>query len=122
MSLDDDDLTLLLIAQNIRFRVAARLPTKNQTGYQIRPECDLFGRKAIPVHVQDFLTNNGLPAQNRYTRDEHLNRLLRLIKPFVHFTKEPKGYLAASRHLGCLPTIRKHGDVIDALGVLDNAV
>lgn len=118
--MEEEDITLLLLAQNARFRVASRLTTKNQTGYQIRPECDLFGRKPIPTHVIDFLASNGLPAQNRYTKVEHLNRLLRLCKPFVHFTKEPEGYLAVSRYLGCLPTLRTHGDVIQTLEVLEN--
>ena len=120
MTLTQDDLTLLLIAQNARFRIATRLTMKNQTGYQIRPECDLFGRRNLPTHVTDFLLRQGLPAQHRYTQTEHLTRLLRLLKPFVHFTKEPKGYSAVSAHLGSLPALRKHEDVIEALGVLDD--
>jgi hypothetical protein len=122
MTLTQDDLTLLLIAQNARMRIASRLTTKHKTGYQIRPECDLFGRGVIPIHVITFLAENGLPAQNRYTKSEHLNRLLRLLKPFAHFTKQPEGYLAVGYHLGSLPPLKEHDDVEKVLGVLNDVV
>ena len=120
MTLSQDDLTLLLIAQNARFRVASRLTTKNQTGYQIRPECDLFGKKSLPVHVITFLSEHGLPAQNRYTKPEHLSRLLRLIKQHQHFTKDSEGYCAVAMHISSLPTLKTMGDVMQALEVLEN--
>tara|TARA_R110000824_G_scaffold106908_5_gene252696 strand:+ start:651 stop:1016 length:366 start_codon:yes stop_codon:yes gene_type:complete len=118
--MDKDDLTLLLIAQNTRMRIACRLTTKNQTGYQIRAECDLFGRKAIPNNVRQFLTKQGLPTQNRYTKVEHLTRLLRLLKPYEEFTKDPQGLRAVSSHVGRLVMLRSHEDMIDILEVLDN--
>ena len=118
--MEKDDLTLLLIAQNTRMRIACRLTTKNQTGYQIRAECDLFGRKAIPNDVRQFLTKHGLPTQNRYTTPEHLTRLLRLLTPYAEFTKEPQGLRAVSSLVGSLVTLRKHEDVISILEVLDN--
>ncbi len=120
MTLEQDDITLLLIAHNARFRIASRLTTKNQTGYQIRAECDLFGRKTIPAPVSAFLIKNGLPVQQRYTKPAHLTRLMRLIKPFVHFTKDPEGFLAVLHHVGSLPEVSTHEGVLQVLEVLDN--
>ena len=122
MPLDEDDLTLLLIAQHARMRIVARLTTNHQTGYQIRPECNLFWRERIPDHVIDFLIQQGLPAQNRYTQTPHLNRLLRLLTQHQHFTKDPEGFAAVADHIGSLPRLKKHDDVEIVLGVLDNVV
>tara|TARA_R110001632_G_scaffold29027_1_gene77195 strand:+ start:402 stop:773 length:372 start_codon:yes stop_codon:yes gene_type:complete len=120
MKLETDDIALLLLAQNARFRIASRLTTKNQTGYQIRPECDIFGRKTIPASVSVFLTKHGLPAQQRYTKAEHLSRLMRLITPFKDFTKEPEGFLAVLHHVGSLPNASTHDEVLHILEVLEN--
>ena len=120
--MEKDDLTLLLIAQHTRMRIAARLTTKHQTGYHIRPECDLFGREAIPEHVVEFLTRQGLPAQNRYTQPSHLNRLLRLLKHHRHFTKDWEGFSDVSNHLGSLTVLKEHDDVEKILEELEDVV
>ena len=120
--MEKDDLTLLLIAQNARMRIASRLTTKHKTGYQIRPECDLFGRGAIPANVKDFLARQGLPAQNRYTQIPHLNRLLRLLDPYVEFTKDPEGLRTVAKQIGSLPSLENHEDVEKILEVLENAI
>jgi len=118
--MEDEDILLLLVAHNARFRISSRLTTKNQTGYDIRPECDLFGRKTIPAEVSIFLRENGLPVQNRYTKAHHLTRLMRLLKPYRLFTKEPKGFLTVLRHVGCLPEAKTHEDIENVLEVLEN--
>ena len=118
--LEQEELLLLLIANNTRFRISSRLTTKNQTGYEIRPECDLFGRKTIPVEVSVLLRESGLPVQNRYTKPHHLTRLMRLLKPYRLFTKEPEGFLTVLRHVGSLPEAKTHEDILDILEVLDN--
>ncbi len=120
--MEKDDITLLLIAHNARFRIASRLTTKHKTGYQIRPECDLFGRKKIPEDAVEFLARQGLPAQNRYTQIPHLNRLLRLLKPFLYFTKDPQGLRTVTKHIGSLPTLNNHEDVGKILEVLEDAI
>ena len=120
--MEKDDLTLLLIAQNARMRIAARLTTKHKTGYQIRPECDLFGRKKIPEDAVEFLARQGLPAQNRYTQKPHLNRLLRLLKPYQHFTKDPQGLNDVANHIGSLRSVKNHEDVKKVLEELDAVV
>jgi len=117
--LEEEDITILLVAHNIRFRIASRLTTKNQTGYDIRPECDLFGRRTIPAQVSAFLIENGLPVQQRYTKAHHLTRLLRLMKPFIHFTKDPEGFLAVSAHVGSLPEATTHAGVLEILDKLE---
>ena len=104
--LSEQDILLLLIAKNARFRISSRLTTKNQTGYDIRPECDL--------------RENGLPAQNRYTKAHHLTRLLRLLKPYRLFTKEPEGFLTVLHHVGSLPEATTHEDIENILEVLEN--
>jgi hypothetical protein len=118
--LSEQDILLLLVAKNARFRIGSRLTTKNQTGYDIRPECDLFGRKTIPAEVSIFLRENGLPAQNRYTKPHHLTRLMRLLKPYRLFTKEPEGFLTVLRHVGSLPEATTHEDIENILEVLEN--
>ncbi len=120
--MEKDDITLLLIAHNARFRIASRLTTKHKTGYQIRPECDLFGRGAIPDDAKEFLSRQGLPSQNRYTQIPHLNRLLRLLTPYVDFTKEPEGLRTVTKHIGSLPTLNNHEDVGKILEVLEDAI
>jgi len=120
--MEKDDLTLLLIAQNARMRIATRLTTKHKTGYQIRPECDLFGRKKIPEDVVEFLARQGLPAQKRYTQIFHLNRLLRLLKPYQNFTKEPQGLNDVANHIGSLRSVKSHEDVKKVLEELDGIV
>ena len=90
--IDPDILVLILIAQNTRVRVASRLTTSLQTGYQIRCEVDMFGRKPIPHAATQFLADQGLPTQNRYTQKHHINRILRLLKPFTDYTKDPQGF------------------------------
>lgn len=120
--MNEDDITLLLIAQNARMRVASRLTTKHKTGYQIRCECDLFGRGTIPSKASAFLARQGLPTQNRYTQKPHLNRLLRLLKPFEDFTKDPEGFRTVEYHIGSLPVLKEHGDVEKILEVLENGI
>lgn len=120
--MESDDITLLLIAQNARMRVVARLTTKHKTGYQIRCECDLFGRGNIPAKASIFLSRQGLPSQNRYTQKPHLNRLLRLLKPFEDFTKDPEGFRTVEHHIGILPTLNEHNDVEKVLEVLENGI
>ena len=120
--MEKDDLTLLLIAQNSRMRIASRLTTKHKTGYQIRPECDLFGRGAIPSNVKEFLSRQGLPSQNRYTQKPHLNRLLRLLTPYVEFTKDPVGLRTVAEQIGSLPTLNNHEDVGKILEVLEDVI
>lgn len=116
--MDDADLTMLLLAQNTRMRIAARLTTKHKTGYQIRCECDIFSRNPIPDHVRDLLTSQGLPSQNRYTQTIHLNKLLRILKHHRHFTKEPEGFSMVEEYVGILPKLERHEDVKIVLGVL----
>ena len=117
--MEKDDLTLLLIAQNARMRIAARLTTKHKTGYQIRPECDLFGRKKIPKSVAEVLVMNGIPVQNRYTDVIHLRKLLRITKDWVDFTKDPEGWTQVLRFNGVVPQLKTHDDVEAALEVIE---
>jgi len=117
--MEKDDITLLLIAQNARMRIIARLTTKHRTGYHIRPECDLFGRGMIPPDAIEFLARQGLPAQNRYTQKPHLNRLLRLLTPFKDFTKDTEGLNEVAIHLGSLRSVERHEDVEMILEELD---
>tara|TARA_R110000751_G_scaffold13957_2_gene46061 strand:- start:751 stop:1302 length:552 start_codon:yes stop_codon:yes gene_type:complete len=119
MELTQDDLTLLLLAQNTTVRVICCHTTKNKTGYDIRPECRIFNGKQMPERIFIFLKEHGLPVQTKYTKPEHLNRLLRLLKPFMEFTRKPQGYLDALKHLDTLPVLRVQDDVIKALKILD---
>lgn len=114
-----DDITMLLAAKNARFRISSRLTTHTATGYDIRPECILFGRAEIPERVRDMLSDHGLPAQNRYTDVAHIQRLLRVFKEWREFTKEPEGFLEVLRFLGRVPALRTHSDVLEALEVVD---
>jgi len=121
MLMNENDIALLYLATNARFRIASRLTTRSQTGYQIRPECDIMGRKTIPAKVSKLLKSQGLPVQQRYTKPEHLTRLLRLVKPFKDFTKDPEGYESVVNweHWDEEP-LKTHADVLDILGRLEN--
>lgn len=111
---------MLLLAHNARFRVGVRFSQKNPTGYEVRPECILFGRKAVPQRVVEVLKSNGLPVRNTYTQTEHLQKLLRLTKSMQEFTKDPPGWLMVSRFNGRVPQLKFHDDVDEALKVLED--
>jgi hypothetical protein len=115
--LDAEDFAMLLLATNARFRIGVRFTTNNQTGYEIRPECILFGRNAIPEAVQLVLKENGLPVQNQFTDTVHLQKMLRITKAWRDFTKEPDGWLLVARFNGRVPELKFHEDVERALEV-----
>lgn len=117
MTLSAEDFAMLLLATNARFRIAVRFTTNNQTGYEIRPECILFGRNAIPEVVQLVLKENGLPIQNQFTDTVHLQKMLRITKAWRDFTKEPEGWLLVMRFNGRVPELKFHEDVERALEV-----
>ena len=117
---DEETITMLLLAHNARFRVGVRFSQKNPTGYEVRPECILFGRKQIPPRIQHLLTDNGLPIQNTYSETEHLQKLLRLTMVMQEFTKEPAGWLMVARFNGRIPQLKFHDDVDEALKVLED--
>jgi hypothetical protein len=119
--MDYDDITMLLAAKHARFRISSRLTTHTATGYDIRPECVLFGRQEIPERVRDMLSDHGLPAQNRYTDVAHLQRLLRIFKDWRDFTKDPDGFIEVLHFLGRIPPLATHEDVLAALEVLESA-
>lgn len=118
--IDDETIQMLLLAQNARFRVGVRFSQKNPTGYEVRPECILFGRKTIPESVADILKTNGLPVRNTYSETGHLQKLLRITKAFKDFTKEPPGWLMVSRFNGRIASLKFHDDVDKALKVLED--
>lgn len=119
--MDDEDIAILHLATNARFRVNVSLTTKNQSGYDIRPECVIYRRKAIPEAAISLLEGWGLPPQHRYTDVVHLRRLLRTVGPWREFTKDPEGYAQVLKFNGMLPdSIRSHADVVKALEVLDD--
>ena len=115
--LDAEDFAMLLLATNARFRIGVRFTTNNQTGYEMRPECILFGRNAIPEPVQLVLKENGLPVQNQFTDTVHLQKMLRITKAWRDFTKEPDGWLLVARFNGRVPELKFHEDVERALEV-----
>lgn len=116
---DKETIAMILFATNARFRIATRFTTNNQTGYEIRPECDLFGRKKIPKAVAEVLVMNGIPVQNRYTDVIHLRKLLRITKDWVDFTKDPEGWTQVLRFNGVVPQLKTHDDVEAALEVIE---
>lgn len=117
MTLSAEDFAMLLLATNARFRIGVRFTTNNQTGYEIRPECILFGRNTIPEPVQLVLKENGLPVQNQFTDTVHLQKMLRITRAWRDFTKEPEGWLLVARFNGRVPELKFHEDVERALEV-----
>ena len=118
--IEENDIALILLAQNTNIQFLCRFHRGSPTGYVIGPRVEVFRGKEIPERVSTLLKKNGLPIQHKYGKREHLNRLFRLIKPVVQLSKNPQQYNTAVHHLDTLPDLLTHDDVIKALEILDN--
>ncbi len=119
--MEDKDILLLLVAHNARFRISSRLTTKNQTGYDIRPECDLFGRKNYTSRGQHIPAGERLASPKPLHQSPPFDTTYEALEaiPLIH-QRTRRFFLTVLRHVGSLPEATTHEDIENILEVLEN--